>query len=186
MSTKSENVINNKIESKINNFGITSESKNKRIGEKKHKSREIDEILISGLQHLEQYHKLNPIDIKIGNSQIISLLSKYGKYRPKITSLSINASFNQTTNVIFITCNGLSDAKKALISGKIHNIFGVINLTEKTKFDLIKNRSKGLNIIFKESNGEAKHFSFEVGNLLTFSAGEKKVSVLNFTIPVIR
>ena len=33
-----------------------------------------------------------------------------------------------------------------------------------------------LNIIFKESNREAKHFNFEVGNLLTFSVGEKKVS----------
>ena len=142
MSTKSENVINNKIENKINNFGITSESKNKRIGEKRHKSCEVDKILISGLQHLEQYHKLNPIDSKIGNSQIISLLSNYGKYRPKITSLLINGSFNQTTNVIFITCNRLSDAKKALISGKILNILGVINLTEKTNFDLIKNLFK--------------------------------------------
>ena len=81
-------------------------------------SRVVDEILISGLQDLEQYHKLNPIDIKIDNSQIISSLTKYGKYRLKITSLLISASFIQITNVIFITCSGLNDSKKTLINGK--------------------------------------------------------------------
>ena len=88
---------------------------------------------------------------------------------------------------------------------KIHNILGVINLTEETNFDLIKSNSKWLNIIFNESNREAKHFNFEIvsnslhdilsffysmldiiGNLLTFPADEEKVTVLNFTIPVIR
>ena len=88
---------------------------------------------------------------------------------------------------------------------KIHNILGVINLTEEANFDLIKSNSKWLNIIFNESNREAKHFNFEIvsnslhdilsffysmldiiGNLLTFPADEEKVTVLNFTIPVIR
>ena len=32
----------------------------------------VDEILISGLQNFEQYDKLNPIGIKIDDSQIIS------------------------------------------------------------------------------------------------------------------
>ena len=44
----------------------------------------VDEILISGLQHLKQYHKLNPINIKVDDSQIISSLSKYGNYHLKI------------------------------------------------------------------------------------------------------
>ena len=72
MSTKSENVIIKKIENKIKNFGILSENKNKRIGEKRQISRVVDEISITGLQDLEQYHKLNPINIKIDDSQIIS------------------------------------------------------------------------------------------------------------------
>ena len=89
----------------------------------------IDEILISGLQNFEQYQKVNPIDIEINVSQIISSLSKYGnsRYRLKLTSLLLRTSFDQTTNVIFITCNGLNNAKKALINGKIHNILGIIN-----------------------------------------------------------
>ena len=149
----------------------------------------VEEILISGLQEFKQYRKLNPIDIKIDDNQILSPLSNYGKYRLNVTSLLISVSFSQTNNLIFITCNGLNDAKKALKNGKIHNILGAINLTEETNFDLIKKSSTWLNIIFRESNREAKHFSFKIiwnslqdilsfsysmldgkGNLLTFLA----------------
>ena len=95
--------------------------------------------------------------------------------------------------------------KKDTNKRKIHNIFGVINLGEETNFDLVKNSSKWINIIFKESNREAKQFRFEVvsnslqdilsfsysmldskGNLLTFPTDEKKLPVLNFIIQVIR
>ena len=72
----------------------------------------VDEILISRLQDFEQHHKLNPVDIKIDNSQIISSLWKYRKYRPKITPLLVTTSFNQTTDAIFINCNGLNDTKR--------------------------------------------------------------------------
>ena len=110
MSVESKNVIK-KIEKKNKRkTSALSEKKNKNIGEKRQISRIVDEILISGLQDFEQYHKLNPIVIKIDDNQIISSLSKYGKYRLKITSLLISASFNQTTNVIFMTCNGFNDA----------------------------------------------------------------------------
>ena len=68
LSTKSENVIINILKY----VGILSENKNKRIGEKRQISRVVDEISITGLQDLEQYHKLNPINIKIDDSQIIS------------------------------------------------------------------------------------------------------------------
>ena len=137
-------------------------------------SRVVDKILISGLQCFEKYGKLNPVDIKINDTQIISSLSKYGKYRLKITSLLISTSFNQTTDVMLITSNRLNDAKKALINGKIHNILGVIDVTEETNFNLINETSRWLKIIFKESNRETKHFSFEVmlnslQDLLSFS-----------------
>ena len=71
MSVKSENVIIKKIENKIDNFSILSGNIDNRIGEKRHMSHIVDEILISRLQDFEQHHKLTPIDIKIANSQII-------------------------------------------------------------------------------------------------------------------
>ena len=147
----------------------------------------VEEILISGLQEFKQYHKLNPIDIKTDDNQILSSLSNYGKYRLNITSLLISVSFSQTNNLIFITCNGLNDAKKALKKGKIHNILGAINLTEKTKFDLIKKSSTWLNIIFRESNREAKQFSFKIiwnslQDILSFSYSmlDGKANLLTF------
>ena len=97
VNVKSENVTIKKIENKIYNFGILSENKNKRIGEKRQMSRVVDEILISGLQGFGQYYTLNPIDNKKNDNQIISSLSKYGKYRLKFTSLLLGTSFNQTT-----------------------------------------------------------------------------------------
>ena len=64
VNVKSENVTIKKIENKIYNFGILSENKNKRIGEKRQMSRVVDEISISGLQGFGQHYTLNPIDIK--------------------------------------------------------------------------------------------------------------------------
>ena len=84
MSIKCENVIIKKTESKINNFGILSENNKQKNRKKETVSHVVDEILISGLQHLKQYHKLNPINIKVDDSQIISSLSKYGNYRLKM------------------------------------------------------------------------------------------------------
>ena len=65
----------------------------------------VNQILISGLQDFEHHYKLNPVNIKINDNQIISSLSKYGKYLLKITSLIVGASFNQITDVTFIICN---------------------------------------------------------------------------------
>ena len=48
VNLKSENVTIKKIENKIYNFGLLSENKNKRTGEKRQMSRVVDEILISG------------------------------------------------------------------------------------------------------------------------------------------
>ena len=44
----------------------------------------VDKILTSGLQYFEQYHKLNPVDIKINDIKIILSLSKHGKHRQRL------------------------------------------------------------------------------------------------------
>ena len=69
-------------------------------------------------------------------------LSKYRKYCLKIKSF-ISTSFNQPTKYNLYG-NGLNNAKKALINGKMCNILDVINLTEETNFDLIKKVPHGL------------------------------------------
>ena len=208
VSAKDENIPIRKTENKIKSFGILSGNKNNRIGQKRQMPYTvINNTLISGLQNFEQYQKLNPIDIEINDSQIISSLSKYRnhRFRLQVTSLSLSALFDQTTNVIFIACGCLDDAKKALINGKIHNILRVINLAEIPMFDLIKRQSKWINAVFSEDNRDAAHFSFDFisnslqdilnfsfsmldgkRNLITFPTSEQKVPILSFTIQVIR
>ena len=204
VSAKDENIPIRKTENKIKSFGILSENKNNRIGQKRQMPYTvIDKTLINGLQNFEQYQKRNPIDIEINDSQIISSLSKYRNHRYclQVTSLSLRALLDQTTNVIFITCGGLDDAKKALINGKIYNILGVIKIAEIPMFDIIKRQSKWINAVFSEDNREATHFSFDFisnslqdilnfsfsmldgkGNLITFPTSELKVPILSFTI----
>ena len=141
VSVKGENIPIRKTENKINSLGILPEHKNNKIGQQRQMFyTAIDEILISGLQNFEQYQKLNLIDIEINESQIISSLSKYRnhRYRLRFTSLLLSASFDQTTNVILMTCGGLNDAEKALINGKIHNILGVIDLAEIPTLNVIR------------------------------------------------
>ena len=112
-------------DSKIKNFSIlASEEKNVKI---------IDEIKIEGLQNFEQYKKINPISIHITDPEVQTKLmfySKRNKYRFIANSLLFSSSIKDHTKVIFITRNGLNDAKDILINGKIFQAIGVIYISE--------------------------------------------------------
>ena len=82
----------------------------------------IDEIKINGFQNFEQYLQINPIEIQINDTDIQNKLlfyeNKY-KYRFIANSLLFSSSIQKDTNVIFITTNGLDNAKDILINGKL-------------------------------------------------------------------
>ena len=126
----------------------------------------VDEIRIAALQIYNAYEKLNPIEINIRDSEIQWKLSRYGaqryKYRFIIDSLLISSSVVQDTNLIFLICNGLHDARDSLINGKLYNRFGVININKMRDWKKIKGESKWINIIFNNSENLtlAKHFAF--------------------------
>ena len=63
------------------------------------------------------------------------------KYRFLTENLSCSSSFTNDTNVLFITCNGLNDAKKYLINGKEHKILGVIRLFQIENWSKVKGNS---------------------------------------------
>ena len=81
----------------------------------------INEMNIGGLPNFEKYSSLNPTEIHVSDSNIISTLTKFKnyKYRFIITGLLFSLSFINDTNVVFITCNKLNDSRKALINIKI-------------------------------------------------------------------
>ena len=138
-----------------------------------------DEARIVGLQNYNLFEKLNPVEINIHDSEIQGKLSRYGTQRYKycfiIDSLLICSLVVQDTNVIFLICNGLNDARDSLIKGKLHKSIGVININEIKDWTKLKGESKWVNIIFNHSENPtlAKHFAFAIetvnlSNLLNF------------------
>ena len=103
-----------------------------------------DEFLIEGLQKFEQYTKINPVSVKIIDSYLKNKLifySKKYKYRFIANSLFFSLAIKENTNAIFITTNGLNDAKYILINGKLVQGIGTIYISEIENWDKIKNKS---------------------------------------------
>ena len=113
----------------------------------------------------------------------------------------------QDTNVIFLICNGLNDARDSLINRKLYKSLAVININEIKDWTKLKEESKWINIIFNHSENPtlAKHFAFaiETANLsdllnfqlsllddetkpIKFAPNEKEIPVLTFSIQIIK
>ena len=101
-------------------------------------------------QVFEQYMNINPINIWIIDPEIQSKLLFYSKkYKRRFidNSLLFSSSIVKDTNVIFITTNGLNDAKDILINGKIFQGIGVIYTSEIEGWEKIKNKSHWANVV---------------------------------------
>ena len=125
------------VDSKITNFSILSIEKqntcNRKRRMQKQNKKKIDEFKIEGLQNFNQYLKINPVAVQIIESQIQNKLlfySKNYKYRFIANSLLFSLSIQKDTNIIFITTNGLNDAKEILINRKLFQGIAVIYLSE--------------------------------------------------------
>ena len=153
--------------------------------------------------------KINPINIRIIDPEIqtklMFCLKKY-KYRFIANSLLFSSSIKEDTKIIFITINGLKDAKDILINRKILQGIGVIYISEIENWDKIKKESHWTNVILTDSMYPiaAKPFAFgfettdlhnllnfeyslinNQGKLLQFKLGEDKIPALNFSIQII-
>ena len=168
----------------------------------------IDQVKIGGLQNFDRYDKLNPVDISIRDSKVNSFLArfKWCKYRFVIDNLLFSSALTNDTNIIFISCNGLNEAKESLINGKLFKTLGVINLAKIEYWDKVKGKSKWTNAVFTDSEDPtaALHcaFAFTTANLhnilnfefilldeaklTNFHAKEDKVPTLTFTIQIAR
>ena len=82
----------------------------------------IDEIKIEGFQNFEQYMRINTINIRIIDPEVQTKLMYYSKkykYRFIANSLLFSSSIKEDTKAIFITTNGLNNAKDILINRKM-------------------------------------------------------------------
>ena len=73
----------------------------------------VDTVHILGLQNFDDYGRLNSVEKTINSYKIIETLSGYKKYKFRfvIKSLLFSTNLQHNTNVIFITCNDLTEQK---------------------------------------------------------------------------
>ena len=171
---KSYNVVGDK----VFNSGIWRTKKNKTIGQKRSLGMEIvDTIQILGAQD-KNINFLNPITVSPRSDNVILELTKYKKYRYRfvLESLVFSSNFENNTDVIFVFCEGLNDAKEALINSKLQAVLGVRYLNGIKSWELVKDQPKRSQAIFTDSeeNQKASHFAFgfvtrNFSNLLKFT-----------------
>ena len=154
-------------DAKATNFSILSTKSKRKVGSKRKMSYQlVDEFRIFGLRNYIVDEKLNPIEITIRDSKIQGKLSRYStqcyKYSFIVDSLLASSLVVQDTNMIFLICNGLNDAKDSLINGKLYESIDVININKINDWIKQKGESKWVNIIFNDSENPtlAKHFVF--------------------------
>ena len=195
---------------KVTNFSILTTRQQNRIGNKRTMPYEIiDQWKIGGLQNIDRYDKLNPVEIGVRDSEVNTYLSRYQryKYRFVIHHLLFSSVPTNDTNRIFVSRNGLNETKESLINGKLFKTVGVINPSEIEFWDKVKGKSKWTNAVFTDSENPkvATHFTFaftttNLNDLLNFEfillddeakpmkfpTNEDKVPVLTFTIQTIK
>ena len=157
---KSFNVVSNK----VFNFAILRTEKNKRTGEKRAMNLEtVDTICILGIQD-NDVNFLNPITISISSDTVIQKLTKYKKYRYRflLESLLFSSNVENDTDVILISCEGLNDAKQALINSKLISLLDVCYLNELKDWELVQGQLKRSQAIFTdlEKIRNLSHFAF--------------------------
>ena len=167
-----------------------------------------NKFTVEGFQNFEKFPEINIVNIKITNSEIQNSLLFYArkyKYRFIANSLLFSSSLKTDTNTIFITTNGLNDAKELLINGKLFQGIGVIFTSEINHWKDIKKDSHWTNTVLTDSQNPiaANHFSFgfeatDLHNLLNFKysliddrgkllqakQGGDKIPALNFSIQI--
>ena len=108
---------------------------------------------IIGLQGFDNYKNLNPIEVSLDSNSLINGLFKYKKYKYRFTikNLLFSSNIKNNTQVTFLLCGGLKDAKEAFINSKLYETLGAVYSNEIKNWDLIKGHSKRANVIFSDS-----------------------------------
>ena len=169
----------------------------------------IKTVHVLGLQSFINYERMNSVKITVDSNEIVEDLSKYKRFKCRflIEILLFSSNLQNDTDVIFITCNGLSDAREALINSKLCKTLGVVYPSQIKNWDLVKGESKRSQAIFVDSEYHTKssHYGFAFitknvsdlfnftitlldgkGNKITFPSNEAKVPVIGFKIQIVK
>ena len=117
----------------------------------------IETVIVRGQQKFDLHDILNPVEIEINDDRILNRILKLTPIAILYPSLVKN-----DTKQVFVTCRELSNAKVALINGKIYSLLGIINLDKISNWEYIMGKSLWVNISFNEQEqiNDSKHLSF--------------------------
>ena len=125
----------------------------------------IDGVKIGGIQFFDRFDKLNPVEVRITISEVSTFLSRFtrNKYRFIVNNLLFSSSLKKDTNVIFVCCNGLNEAKEVLKNRKFEKTLGIVNISQIDTWEKVKGKKKWVNVPFNKSELDptlSEHFAF--------------------------
>ena len=193
----------------IHNLLLISTEKLTRVGQKKKMVEIVDKILVKALQNYDKYTTLNPLEVNLNSNYLSKIIHDYKGYIFEVRLINVLFSSNITndTQNIFITCQNLTSAKKALINDKIYYLLGIINLNEIKQWNEMKGRSLYVNAKIDDSHymQTVKHFGFafktsfptefleftcefldDQAKKIEFAVGEEKVPIIDLEINILK
>ena len=96
----------------------------------------IETVIVRWQQKFDLHDILNPVELEINDDRILNRILK-------LTPIAIlyPSSVTNDTKQVFATCRELSNAKVALINGKIYSLLGIINLDKISNWEYIMGKS---------------------------------------------
>ena len=151
-------------EDNIHNFLLISTEKLTRVGQKRKMTEIIDKVIVKALQSYDKYTTLNPLEINLQSNYLSKIIDDYKGFvfEVRLINVLFSANITNDTQNIFVTCQNLVSAKKALINDKIYYLLGIINLNEIKQWNEMKGKSLYVNAKIDDSHymETAKHFGF--------------------------
>ena len=166
-------------------------------------------LLIKALQSYDKHTTLNPLEVNLRSNYLNQKINDYKGfvYEVMLKNMLLSSSIKNDTQNIFITCQNLSSAKKALINGKTYYLLGIINLQEINNWNALKGQSIYVNCKFDDSHymKNATHFALKFktrsptefleftcellddkAKKIEFEDGEEKVPIIDLQIDILK
>ena len=193
----------------MNNLMIAGTEKLARAGQKRKMVDIVETLLIKALQSYDKYTILNSLEVNLRSNYLNQKINDYKSfvYEVMLKNILFSSSIKNETQNIFITCQNLNSAKKALINGKIYSLLGIVNLQEIKNWKSIKGNSVYVNAKFDDTHymENATHFGFKFktsfpaeflefscellddkAKQIEFESGETKVPIIDLQIDILK
>ena len=131
----------------VDNSLIVATEKLIRSGQKRKMVEIVDTIIVKALQSYDKYSTLNPLEINLNSNYLSKIIHDYKGFvfEVRLINVLFSANIQNETQNIFITCQNLGSAKKALTNNKIYYLLGIINLNEIKQWNEMKSKSLHVN-----------------------------------------